>query len=59
MPLTTVYVVSHTYHPVGPHAFRHVQHPGFNHVIDIVGVRLLVERSDEQKVERKMSSERC
>lgn len=57
--MTTVYVVLHTYHPVGPFAFRHIQHPGFNHVVDIVGVGLLSERIDEQKVERKMSSGRC
>lgn len=56
--MTTVYVVSDTDHPVGPFVFRHVHHPSFNHIVYIVGVRLLTERSDEQKVEWKMSSGR-
>jgi len=55
----TDYLVSHTYHPVGPLAFGHVQYPGFNNFVDIVSVGLLIESIYEQKVERKMSSGRC
>jgi len=41
--VVTACVVSDTNHPVGPHIFRHVLHPEFNQISDIVSIGLLID----------------
>lgn len=47
-----------TYHPVRPHALGHTLNPGFDYIVHLGSVGLLIECSDEHKIKWKMSAGR-